>query len=198
MELLSTKENRRSYAMTALPLLRVFLALVITVGIVMLMIQMHLMHVHMPSFSSSIDRYVHQLQYQQQHQQLLPRQNHHYRHDVAATKVASNVTTTIRPKVDHELEPLLNILRSAGYTEDDFDSHLLASLPKWSDIMKTYGPPKIMGLETCELFQNLVKPRLQRLGVAGIFNSGTNLLSSLLKANCRNRNIYWQVRPSLS
>jgi hypothetical protein len=190
LSLHSQISNRRPHgAISAVQLLYLFLVLVVTAGTVMLVIQMHLIHVHISTFSSSVDRYVHQLHYQH------PQQHQENKHNVYVAKVTSKTTAKSRVEVDSELEPLLNILRHAGYAEEIFDSKFLARLPKWSDIMKTYGPPKILGFDTCVEFRNTINPRLQTMGVAGAFNSGTNLLDSLLKENCRNRDVVWQVRP---
>jgi hypothetical protein len=59
-----------------------------------------------------------------------------------------------------------------------------------------YGDkPVIHGLETCEHYRNMVKPEEDRsIGPAGLFNTGTNLLFTLLKSNCEiDGNILWQA-----
>ena len=77
---------------------------------------------------------------------------------------------------------ILRVLEQAGVTVDDAT---LATLPKWSDITSMYGPkPIIYGLDTCAKFQSTFKPEERFIGPAGIFNTGTNLLAELLKANC--------------
>ena len=72
-----------------------------------------------------------------------------------------------------------------------------------------YGPePVIYGLDTCVPFRESSDPADHFLGVAGTFNTGTNLLSELLIHNChiparmakygaRNEGIRWQVRTYL-
>jgi hypothetical protein len=70
-----------------------------------------------------------------------------------------------------------------------------------------YGSePRIIGLETCEEFQqNRGDPSEHLVGIAGTFNTGTNLMSELLIHNCylpkrivkhgiKSRGIRWQVR----
>lgn len=85
-------------------------------------------------------------------------------------------------KGDEDQKEILRVLQQAGVTVDDAT---LASLPKWSDITSMYGPkPIIYGLDTCEQFQSTFKPEERFIGPAGIFNTGTNLLAELLKANC--------------
>lgn len=83
---------------------------------------------------------------------------------------------------DDDQEEILRVLQQAGVTVDDAT---LATLPKWSDITSMYGPrPIIYGLDTCAKFQSTFKPEERFIGPAGIFNTGTNLLAELLKANC--------------
>ena len=85
-------------------------------------------------------------------------------------------------KDDEDQKEILRVLQQAGVTVDDAT---LATLPKWSDITSMYGPkPIIYGLDTCEKFQSTFKPEERFIGPAGIFNTGTNLLAELLKANC--------------
>jgi hypothetical protein len=169
----------------AVKLLTLFLMLVMTAGIVLLTIQLHFMHVHLSDFSNSIDNYI--VIQQQQH-----------RSD-SGKGIRKSGTTSRTAVVDDEVEPLLNILRQGGYAEDVFDTKTLAGLPKWSTILKAYGPPKIIGLDTCERYRNSVTPASRNLGVAGTFNSGTNLLHSLLEDNCVEGDepfagVHWQVR----
>jgi hypothetical protein len=81
---------------------------------------------------------------------------------------------------DPERQPILKILREAGYDFNDtkiFTPETLDSLPKWSEVLELYGEPKILGLETCQAFREKVDdPTLRELGVAGLFSSGTNTL----------------------
>ena len=72
-----------------------------------------------------------------------------------------------------------------------------------------YGPePVVYGLDTCASFRDSSDPADHFIGVAGTFNSGTNLLSELFIHNCHmparmtkygsiNEGIRWQVRTSL-
>jgi hypothetical protein len=59
------------------------------------------------------------------------------------------------------------------------------SLPTMTQIRKVFGPkPRILGLESCSKFRDNV-PALERmLGASGMFNTGTNLVTHLLKQNC--------------
>mmetsp|Transcript_20256 Transcript_20256/g.31661 ORF Transcript_20256/g.31661 Transcript_20256/m.31661 type:complete len:440 (-) Transcript_20256:2631-3950(-) len=67
------------------------------------------------------------------------------------------------------------------------------SVPQWDTVLtnihRTNNPsPIIHGLETCEAFQRITadNPSQRRIAPAGIFNTGTNLLSVLLEYNCQN------------
>lgn len=59
------------------------------------------------------------------------------------------------------------------------------SLPTWEEVREIVGDgPVVLGLESCPRFQKIV-PALERmLGAAGMFNTGTNLVTHLLKKNC--------------
>jgi hypothetical protein len=104
-------------------------------------------------------------------------------------------------KDDPERAPILRILEQGGYnlnTKSIFNDETLALLPKWSKVQQLYGPPKIIGLEKCKEFQLKTPLKDQTMGIAGMFNSGTNLLTDLLTINCINKespaSIQQQVR----
>jgi hypothetical protein len=88
-------------------------------------------------------------------------------------------------------EGVIQRLRAAGVTitlsEDsllDKDSPL-AHLPTEQQIVDLYGPhPVIQGLDTCATFRNQVPAVERMLGAAGLFSTGTNLVTQLLKQNC--------------
>lgn len=117
-------------------------------------------------------------------------------------------SATTRPELsavlqDPERQRILNILRQARYNLHDsqiFSAETLNSLPKWSDIMDLYGKPRIVGLDSCQRYrQQVVDQSMRTIGVAGMFNSGTNVLHYMLMANCINRaakdstGVLWQV-----
>ena len=68
------------------------------------------------------------------------------------------------------------------------------SVPQWETILNNIHrtsndpSPLIHGLETCEEFQRITSenPTQRRIAPAGLFNTGTNLLSVLLEYNCQN------------
>ncbi|KAL7533213.1 hypothetical protein ACHAWF_004384 [Thalassiosira exigua] len=62
-----------------------------------------------------------------------------------------------------------------------------AELPSLRDIQAMYGNRSYtLGLDRCEEFKRVVKPKDRLMGPAGMFNSATNLLNKLLKLNCVN------------
>jgi hypothetical protein len=101
---------------------------------------------------------------------------------------------------------ILDLLSRAGINVDpEEDRDLLQELPTWSEVVDLYGPkPVVYGLEECDRFQHRSDPADHFVATAGTFNSGTNLMSELLIANChmqarmdkygaQNRGVRWQV-----
>lgn len=81
---------------------------------------------------------------------------------------------------------IISLLQEAGVT--DIDHATRRKLPSWNHITNTFGDsPRIVGLDQCQVFQNNTRPEDRLLGVAGNFNSGTNLLYKLLRLNCKVR-----------
>ena len=78
--------------------------------------------------------------------------------------------------------PVIDYFRMAGV---ELDKDSIKSLPTWSQIESLIGKkPIFRGLETCETFRQNVPPLSRMLGSAGMFNSGTNLVTRLMKENC--------------
>jgi len=101
--------------------------------------------------------------------------------------------------------PILKLLREAGVR--DIDAEMMERLPTWKQVTDLYGTePVLYGLDTCQAFRESGEdPGEHLLGVAGTFNTGTNLLAELLIHNCEmparmakygeiNKGIRWQVR----
>jgi hypothetical protein len=132
---------------------------------------------------------------------------HHYLESVEHHFGLPSLPQSTNNNDKDDREPIIKILRQAGYDLDNralFHEDILASLPKWSEITSFYGQPKIVGLETCQAFQESVAPTDRLLAVAGTFNSGTNFFTDLLKKNCWNpdrmrnsrnisKGVQWQV-----
>lgn len=72
-------------------------------------------------------------------------------------------------------------------------------LPTWSQIREVVGTgPVILGLESCPRFRELVPPLERMLGSSGMFNTGTNLVTHLLKKNCEIPERRLKVGPNQS
>lgn len=107
---------------------------------------------------------------------------------------------------DQDREEIYNILRQARIDPAKLSNEQKRRLPTWSTVTRLYGDvPKIHGLDTCEKFRNITEPSLTFLAMAGTFNSGTNLLASLMIRNCqitermkvygeKQKGMRWQVK----
>lgn len=82
------------------------------------------------------------------------------------------------------------------------DKATIDSLPTYDELISLYGSElKIIGLETCQTFRDVIPQKNRFVGPAGMFNTGTNLMASLLSANCHipkstmrgNSGMRWQV-----
>ena len=105
----------------------------------------------------------------------------------------------------NDKEPILELLRDAGLDPVSLGNETIAQLPSWDEVTTLYGSePRFYGLETCQAFRNHSDPAEHFIGVAGTFNTGTNLLADLLMKNCYmpervkkygsvNRGMRWQV-----
>ena len=79
-------------------------------------------------------------------------------------------------------EPILRVFREA---EIPLKDSRVDDLPTWEQIVKIVGPhPVVGGLDTCKAFRDNVPAVERMLGAAGMFNTGTNLVTHLLKRNC--------------
>jgi hypothetical protein len=80
-------------------------------------------------------------------------------------------------------EHILSIFEEAGVSLDDSQK---AQLPSWNQVQDVVGEhPYIVGLEKCKEFRDKVPAVERMLGPAGMFNTGTNLVTHLLKGNCQ-------------
>ncbi|VEU35676.1 unnamed protein product [Pseudo-nitzschia multistriata] len=87
--------------------------------------------------------------------------------------------------IEDDLKPILKILEQGGYDVSEKNKGIDRSkLPRWSEVLAAYGPPRVVGLEFCQHYRDVVPPHKRNMAPAGMFNSGTNLLAQLLHANC--------------
>jgi hypothetical protein len=77
---------------------------------------------------------------------------------------------------------ILDLFKEA---EVELTPEIESELPKWSQVQEVVGlHPYLLGLEHCARFRETVPPLERMLGAAGMFNTGTNLVTHLLKKNC--------------
>jgi hypothetical protein len=107
--------------------------------------------------------------------------------------------------LDYDKDQIYEILEQAGIHKSELNKATRAQLPTWTKVLREYGDhPLIYGLERCENFTSSRDMSMSFFGIAGTFNSGTNLLAELLIQNCQitermekygedQRGIRWQV-----
>ena len=96
---------------------------------------------------------------------------------------------------DEDLKPILKLLCKGGYDVSKTSKTVHRSaLPKFSDVLDFYGPPKILGFETCSIYRKNTRRKDRHVAPAGMFNTGTNLLDGLIRENCDlgNTNVNWR------
>jgi len=82
-------------------------------------------------------------------------------------------------QLQSKIKPLSQILEEAGSKFSDDQK-----FPSVEEVEQLYGDkPTIMGLETCQKFRETVPQTEAYVAPAGMFNTGTNLINSLLR-NC--------------
>ena len=89
------------------------------------------------------------------------------------------------PKLSAEegRQHILSVFREAGV---ELDAETIAKLPTWEEVQNAVGSgPHIYGLDQCPAFRDKVPAIERMLGSSGMFNTGTNLVTHLLKQNCQ-------------
>jgi hypothetical protein len=89
-----------------------------------------------------------------------------------------------RKMASSEQQFALQLLLDAGI---DVTEDIVKQLPLLSDIHAQYGNKTIIhNLESCKQFRDMYKPEERFLAVAGMFNTGTNILGNLIVVStCR-------------
>ena len=107
-------------------------------------------------------------------------------------------------KEGHDKEKILHLIRDNAKI-NHMSQNTYDALPTWSLVTSLYGDrPQIIGKEQCQIFQSQGDLADKFLGVAGPFNTGTNLLADALTRNCalhkkqakygkKNLGVRWQV-----
>ena len=86
--------------------------------------------------------------------------------------------------------PLIRLLEDAkeNITELLADTETMRALPLWSEVVDMFGEEsRVLGLETCQQFaksRQLKNTTRFHIGIAGTFNSGTNLAQHSFSTNC--------------
>ena len=89
-------------------------------------------------------------------------------------------------------EPILQLLKEAGIS--DLSPQQISRLPRWEHVVDLYGPKVvIVGKNRCDQFRKKVRLTDRKVGVAGLFNTGTNLLQLHLFRNIHGVESLWQV-----
>jgi hypothetical protein len=94
--------------------------------------------------------------------------------------------TTLIPRLSFTEEEgrryILDIFHEAGV---DLTPDMESQLPTWKQVQEVVGDhPHILNLQSCPKFRENVPPLERMLGASGMFNTGTNLVTHLLKQNC--------------
>jgi hypothetical protein len=77
---------------------------------------------------------------------------------------------------------MMDIFRRAGVM---LTPEMVNQLPTWSQVRQVVGDyPHVLNLSTCSTFRSNVPPLERMIGSSGMFNTGTNLVTHLLKQNC--------------
>jgi hypothetical protein len=90
---------------------------------------------------------------------------------------------------------ILWLLQDAGVALSSLSQEERQQLPKWQHVIDLYGDDIIVhGQEQCEAFrQHVPNPKDRILAVAGLFNTGTNLLNTQFTRNIQGIKTLWQV-----
>jgi hypothetical protein len=84
----------------------------------------------------------------------------------------------------HDKERILYLLRDNAQIQT-IDQTTYEALPTWTQVTALYGDkPRIVSKEQCQILQSQGDIADKYLGVAGTFNTGTNLMAGALTQNC--------------
>jgi hypothetical protein len=121
----------------------------------------------------------HNNQEQHQHQ---PPSSSNIQNDVFEDKNDSPSVSFPKLSAQEGRQHILDLFQEAGVT---LTSEMESKLPTWSQVQEVIGPhPYLLGLEQCSKYRDKVPAVERMLGAAGMFNTGTNLVTHLLKQNC--------------
>jgi hypothetical protein len=119
-----------------------------------------------------------------QSKQQIPRSSHVLSSLESPKMIVDNPNEVSFPVLSEE-EGRQHILDLFKEAKVELTPEIESELPKWSRVQEVVGPhPFLLGLEHCARFRDTVPPLERMLGAAGMFNTGTNLVTHLLKQNC--------------
>lgn len=88
---------------------------------------------------------------------------------------------------DIDIDATLSVMQEMGVNREEIvrNQTMFDSIPPWSSIYENFGSNAIiLGLERCQAYRDAVSPIDRKIGPAGLFSTGTNVLHNLLIANC--------------
>lgn len=112
------------------------------------------------------------------------------RNETITTTTSSSSSSSFTKTIDYSSvtdeqgkQYIEDIFREAGVELTD---SMRAELPTWRQVQDVVGShPYVLGLESsCTEYQKKVPPLERMIGSSGMFNTGTNLVTHLLKQNC--------------
>mmetsp|Transcript_7723 Transcript_7723/g.11221 ORF Transcript_7723/g.11221 Transcript_7723/m.11221 type:complete len:422 (+) Transcript_7723:61-1326(+) len=85
----------------------------------------------------------------------------------------------------HDKDRLVAALESQNINISEISEQTWSQVPTWTQITELYGSkPIVIGLDQCSTFRDAVPENERIITPAGLFNTGTNLIASLLEFNC--------------
>jgi len=97
------------------------------------------------------------------------------------------------PDIKEDVDKIIALLKDAG-VYSTLTAEELSSLPSWNHVEALYGQqPVIVGSERCAEYRETVKLEDRYVGIAGLFNTGTNLLDVHYHKNIKGIGKLWQV-----
>ena len=101
-------------------------------------------------------------------------------------KLTATTTNSNNPSLSSDVKQddrILSLLNDAGIA-NELSNEQRAHIPRWDQVIDLFGDDVvIVGKEDCERYRISVPLEQRQLGVAGMFNTGTNLLETQLDKN---------------
>ena len=89
-------------------------------------------------------------------------------------------------------DKVLQIFEEAGV---QLGKDEIAELPSWDEVLERIGEPIVYNTQSCARFRSAIAGVDRNMGCSGIFNTGTNLVTQLLKENVSSdENVYSKMQ----